>query len=65
MELKELTEKTLEPMTEEEAKEVIRNDPKGDIMRRLEALEVAESVLGISCTMGEILKWAEGKRNDS
>jgi hypothetical protein len=52
-------------MTEEEAKEVIRDDPKGDIMRRLEALEVAESVLGTSCTMGEILKWAEGERNDS
>lgn len=52
-------------MTEEEAKEVIRDDPKGDIMRRLEALEVAESVLGISCTMGEILKWAEGERNDN
>ena len=52
-------------MTEEEAKEVIRDDPKGDIMRRLVALEVAESVLGISCTMGEILKWAERERNDN
>ena len=31
-------------MTEEEAKEVIRDDPKGDIMRRLEALEVAECI---------------------
>lgn len=51
-------------MTEEEAKEVIRDDPKGDILRRLEALDVAESVLGIGCTMGEILRWAEGERND-
>lgn len=51
-------------MTEEEAKEVIRDDPKGDIMKRLEALDVAESVLGIDCTMTEILKWAEGERND-
>lgn len=52
-------------MTEREAKEIIRADPKGDILRRLEALDVAESVLGIGCTMGDILKWAEGEQNDS
>lgn len=46
-------------MTEEEAKEVIRNDPKGDIMRRLEALDVAERILGKECTTGDIMKWAE------
>ena len=47
-------------MTEEEAKKIILEDPNGDVLKRLEALDVAESVLGISCTMAEIIKWAEG-----
>lgn len=49
-------------MTEEEAKEVIRNDPKGDIIKRLEALDVAESILGDACTMSDIWKWANEEK---
>ena len=46
-------------MTEEEAKAIIREDPKGDVIQRLTAIAVAEQVLGDSCTMEEIWKWAE------
>ena len=47
-------------MTEEEAKQVIINDPYGNIIKRLEAIAVARSVLGEDCTMEQIWKWAEG-----
>lgn len=50
-------------MTEEEAKEIILNDPNGDIVKRMEAIAVARSVLGEDCTMEEIWKWAEGGDN--
>ncbi len=46
-------------MTEQEAKTIIREDPKGDIMKRLEALEIAERILGKDCTLSDIFKWAE------
>ena len=49
-------------MTEQEAKEVIRNDPKGDIIKRLEAIAVAEDVLGDDCTMSDIWKWANEEK---
>lgn len=49
-------------MTEEEAKEVIRDDPGGDSISRIEAIHVALRVLGQTATMGEIYRWAE--RND-
>ena len=49
-------------MTEQEAKEVIRNDPKGDVIKRLEAIAVAEDVLGDDCTMSEIWKWANEEK---
>ena len=48
-------------MTEEEAKQVILNDPYGNIIKRMEALAVARSILGEDCTMKEIWRWAEGK----
>lgn len=51
-------------MTEEEAKEVIRNDPSGSIVKRIEAIAVAKSVLGENCTMKEIWRWAEGNVGD-
>ena len=51
-------------MTEEEAKKIIRDDPRGDVIQRLTALAVAESVLGEDCTMEEIWKWAEGGGNN-
>lgn len=52
-------------MTEEEAKKIIRDDPRGDVIQRLTALAVAESVLGEDCTMEEIWKWAEsGGQNE-
>lgn len=46
-------------MTEAEAKEIILNDPNGDIVKRIEAIEVARSVLGEDCTMEDIWRWAE------
>lgn len=46
-------------MTTEEAKEIILNDPNGDIVRRMEAIMVARSVLGEDCTMKEVWEWAE------
>lgn len=46
-------------MTEQEAKEIIRNDPKGDITARLEAINKALEVLGNDATMTDIWKWAE------
>ena len=46
-------------MTEEQAKQVIRDDPGGNIVARIEAINVALSVLGQTATMGEIFKWAE------
>lgn len=53
-------------MTEEEAKKIIRDDPRGDVIQRLTALEVAENALGEDCTMEEIWKWAEsGGQNKS
>lgn len=51
-------------MTEEEAKKIIRDDPRGDVIQRLTALAVAEKVLGENCTMEEIWKWAEGSGNN-
>lgn len=51
-------------MTEEEAKKIIRDDPRGDVIQRLTALAVAEKVLGEDCTMSEIWKWAEGGGNN-
>lgn len=48
-------------MTEQEAKQVIRTDPEGNIIKRLEALDVARSVLGDDCTMSDVWKWADEK----
>jgi len=47
-------------MSEEEAKAVIRDDPNGNIIKRLTAIAVAKKVLGENCTMKEIWRWAEG-----
>lgn len=47
-------------MSEQEAKDVILNDPLGNIVKRMEAIAVAQSVLGERCTVKEIWKWAEG-----
>ena len=47
-------------MTEAEAKEIILNDPRGNIVKRMEAIEVARSILGEDCTMEQIWRWAEG-----
>ena len=46
-------------MSDEEAKKVILSDPHGNILKRMEAIVVARSVLGEDCTMEEIWKWAE------
>ena len=49
-------------MTEEEAKEIINQDPEGNIAKRLEAIDKAFEILGKDATMKEIWKWAEGKQ---
>lgn len=46
-------------MTEAEAKQVIREDPGGNIWKRIEAIFVAERALGEDCTVTDIMKWAE------
>lgn len=47
-------------MTEAEAKEILKNDtPDGNIAKRLEALEVAEHVLGEGYTAGDLYRWAD------
>lgn len=46
-------------MTEAEAKAVIRDDPEGNIAKRIEAIEVAKAVLGEGCTMADIWEWVE------
>ena len=50
-------------MTEEQAKQVIREDPGGNIMARLEAIEVAKEHTEIK-NAGDLYKWAEGEEND-
>ena len=50
-------------MSEEEAKAVIRDDPNGNIIKRLTAIAVAQSVLGEDCTMADIWAWAESDNN--
>lgn len=47
-------------MSEQEAKDVILNDPNGNILNRMMAIAVARSILGENCTMEEIWRWAEG-----
>lgn len=47
-------------MSEQEAKDVILNDPNGNILKRMMAIAVARSILGEDCTMEEIWRWAEG-----
>ena len=46
-------------MTEQEAKDIIRADPQGNIKLRMEALEVAERILGKDYTMTEFWRWAD------
>lgn len=46
-------------MSAERAKDIIRNDPKGDILQRLTALAIAEQELGEDCTIEDIWKWAD------
>lgn len=46
-------------MTEQEAKNIIRNEAYTNIRKHLEAIQVAIKVLGEDCTMEDIWKWAE------
>lgn len=50
-------------MTEQEAKKVIREDPGGNITNRIEAINVALSILGQKATIREIYAW-EGEETD-
>lgn len=46
-------------MTVQEAKEIIRADPKGNIKQRMEALKVAEDELGENYTMTQFWRWVD------
>ena len=46
-------------MSEETAKKIILNDPQGNIVKRMEAVAIARSILGEDCTMEDVWKWAE------
>ena len=46
-------------MTEEEARAVIRSEPYTNVCKHLEAIRVAEEVLGEDATLEQIWKWAE------
>lgn len=46
-------------VTEQEAKNIIRNEPYTNVLKHLEAIQVAVKVLGENCTMTDIWKWAE------
>lgn len=48
-------------MTEQEAKEIIKNEPYTNVRKHLEAIQVAVKALGEDCTMADIWKWAESK----
>lgn len=48
-----------------EAKKIIREDPHGNIMRRMEALEVAKQYLPENYTAGDLYKWAEDEDVES
>ena len=52
-------------MTEEEAKRIIRDDPGGNISRRIEAIFVAVKAIGDDCTKADIMKWAEGDNGEN
>lgn len=47
-------------MTEQEAKNIIKNEAYTNVRKHLEAIQVAVKVLGENCTMKDIWKWAEG-----
>ena len=42
-----------------EAKQVIREDPGGNISLRLRAIEIAEKILGPTMTTGDLHRWAD------
>ena len=46
-------------MTEEEARVVIRSEPYTNVRKHLEAIRVAEEVLGEDATLEQIWRWAE------
>lgn len=52
-------------MEAQEAKDIINNDPDGNITKRIEAINVALDILGQKATMREIYAWAGEENNDS
>ena len=52
-------------MTIQEAKKIIREDPHGNILQRMEAIEVAERFLPGAYTAGDLYKWAEDENVES
>ena len=51
----------IKPMTVEEAKKIIREDPDGNIWKRMEAICIAEKELGPDFGTADLYKWAEEK----
>lgn len=49
-------------MTEQEAKEIIKNESYTNIRKHLEAIQVAIKVLGENCTMADIWRWADDNK---
>lgn len=52
-------------MTKEEAKKILREDPKGNIWKRMEAILIAEKELGERCTISDVMRWAEEEDEQS
>lgn len=46
-------------MKKEDAKRIIREDPKGNIWERMEAIMIAEKDLGEEYTTADLYRWAE------
>ena len=44
-------------------KVIVGDSDTGDILKRLEAIEIAVEFLGEDCTMADVWKWAEEKED--
>lgn len=51
-------------MTVKEAKRIIREDPDGNIWKRMEAVAIAETELDPDISTADIYKWAESEDDD-
>lgn len=49
-------------MTEQEAKNIIKNEAYTNVRKHLEAIQVAVEALGEDCTMSDIWRWADDNK---